>query len=413
MKPGKPKTIHFNSLQPRPFSVMAKPIGSVCNLSCVYCYYLEKKNLFAETTNFKMSEIVLEQFIKQYIESQRVQHVSFLWQGGEPALMDLDFYKKALFFQRKYGKGKIIENAFQTNGTLLTDEWCRFFHDNQFLIGISIDGPKDLHNQFRVKGKGQETFDDVIKTIEMLKKHKVEFNTMTVVNNSNVDYPLEVYHFLKSIGSGFIQFIPVVERIATDQSESLKLITNEYNGEAQVTDWSVNPVKYGQFLIKIFDEWVKSDVGNYFIQLFDVTLANWVKQPCGLCLFEESCGQAGVIEHNGDVFSCDHYVYPQYKLGNIQHNTLFKMMNSTQQHKFGMNKKMNLPNYCFQCDFIEMCNGECPKKRFIQTPDGEQGLNYLCEGYKLFFVHVKPYMDFMANELSNQRAPANVMNWKR
>jgi uncharacterized protein len=311
----------------------------------------------------------------------------------------------------KYAGGKKIENTFQTNGLLLTDEWCRFFYDNNFLIGISIDGPGKLHDKFRTTKKNEPTFKKVLSAVDLMKNHRVEFNTLTVVNNYNVDFPLEIYRFLKSIGSRFMQFIPVVERVSkSTQENGLDLVPNSYREEAMVTIWSVNPLKYGKFLSTIFDEWIQQDIGNYFIQMFDTTLANWIREQPGICMFAPTCGSAGVIEHNGDVYSCDHFVFPEYFLGNIKEKELKDLMGSAGQHIFGQNKYLQLPKYCLKCRFLDKCYGECPKKRFLYTPDGEYGLNYLCEGYKYFFGHVTNAMDFMANELINGRSPGNVMN---
>jgi len=402
----------FPAYKPFAFSVMVKPIGPVCNLNCTYCYYLEKKNLYLDVRNFKMNDEVLEEYIKQYIDSQQVPVVSFVWQGGEPTLMGVDFYRKALKLQEKYAKGKRIENIFQTNGTLLTEEYCKLFKEHEFLIGVSVDGPEHLHDLHRKTNKGKGSFADVMKGIELLKKHKVEFNTLSVVNKEIAYYPLEVYHFLKKIGSGFIQFIPIVERIANDaKPDSISLVAPIYGKDAQVTEWSVEPVRYGQFLSAIFDEWVRNDVGKYYVQIFDVTLANWAGERPGLCVFSETCGDAMVMEHNGDLFTCDHFVYPEYFLGNIMKTPLKEMAASEKQKQFGRDKRDKLPRYCFECEYRFACNGECPKHRFAVTPDGQEGLNYLCPAYKLFFSHVHPYMQFMADELKAKRAPANVMDW--
>jgi serine-type anaerobic sulfatase-maturating enzyme len=402
------------------FQVLAKPVGPICNLDCEYCFYLEKEKLFPKKTgsdpgwqNFKMRPAILESFIKQKIEAQDVNTVNFIWQGGEPTLLGVDYFKKVVELQKKYSKGKKIENAFQTNGVLLNEEWCSFFSKNNFLIGISIDGPAKFHDKYRAYKGGQPSFKKVMRGINYLKQHNIEFNTLTVVNKENSFYPIEVYNFLKEAGSGYIQFIPVVERIALQAESDLKLISPDYSGSAQVTDWSVDSVQFGNFLCKIFDEWVRKDVGKYFVQIFDVSLESWLGLKQSLCVFNETCGKALAIEHNGDVYSCDHYVYPENKLGNIVEQPLESLVYSDQQLKFGSDKKNNLPNYCLNCSVRFACNGECPKHRFIKTPDGEAGLNYLCAGYKKFFNHIDPYMKFMANELLNKRPPANVMLWKK
>ena len=390
------------------FHIMAKPTGPICNLDCKYCFYLEKENLYPGKSDFAMSYDVLESFIKQKIEIHNVDQVNFAWQGGEPTLLGIDFFKKVVELQEKYSNGKRIENGFQTNGILLNDEWCSFFFENNFLIGLSIDGPKELHDKYRVYKGGQPTFDRVMRGIQFLKKHEVEFNTLTVVNKKNSYYPLKVYNFLKEAGSGYMQFIPVVERVS--ENEQLKLVLPDYKGDAEVTDWSVESLQYGNFLCEIFDEWVQKDVGEYFVQIFDVALESWLGIQQSLCVFNETCGRALAIEYNGDLYSCDHYVYPENKLGNIIEQPLESLIYSEQQVKFGKDKKDTLPEYCLNCEVKFACNGECPKHRFIETPDGENGLNYLCAGYKKFFNHINPYMKFMANELVNKRPASNIMN---
>ncbi len=402
----------FPGQKPIAFNVMLKPIGPICNLNCTYCYYLEKKNLYPDVNHFKISDEVLENFTKQYIEANQIPVINFVWQGGEPMLMGLEFFNKALKLQEKYSNGKKIENVFQTNGTLINDEFCRFFKDNNFLVGISIDGPEHIHDRYRLTNSNAGSFAKVMESIELLHKHKVEFNTLSVVNDYNSNYPLEVYHFLKMIGSGFIQFIPIVERLADNPAPgALTLVAPIHGEDANVTNWSVNPDKYGHFLCAIFDEWVRQDVGRYYIQIFDVTLANWVGENPGLCIFTETCGDAAVMEHNGDLFSCDHFVYNEYKLGNIRNDTLGGMMKSEQQLEFGRDKRNKLPKYCFECEYRFACNGECPKNRFTKTPDGQDGLNYLCRSYKIFFKHVHPFMQYMSDELKAKRPPGNVMNW--
>jgi len=339
-----------------------------------------------------MSEELLEKFIEQYLNSQTMPQVLFTWHGGETLMRNISFYKKALESQKKYGRGRQIDNVIQTNGTLLTDEWCRFFKDNNFLVGISIDGPQHCHDIYRKTRDGRPSFYQVMKGINLLKKHGVEFNIMGVVNDYNVDYPLEFYNFFKEIGTPFIQFAPIVETV-----------------DGEVSSWSVDPEKWGDFLIAIFDEWVKQDVGKYYIQYFDSTLANWVGVEPGVCILAKTCGHAGVMEFNGDVYSCDHFVFPQYKIGNIHAHTLTEMMYSDKQTKFGMDKFDKLPTQCKECQYLFACYGECPKNRISETSTGEPGLNYLCKGYYKFFDHVAPYMDFMKEELKHERPPANIM----
>jgi len=399
------------------FHVMAKPIGPLCNLDCKYCFYLEKEKLFPSNENYKMSDEVLEAYIRQYIEQQNVPEVTFAWQGGEPTLLGVDFFRKAVGLQKKYANGKRVTNAFQTNGTLLNDEWGSFLAENHFLVGVSIDGPPKLHDTYRVDKKGGATYEKVAHGIKFLKKQGVEFNTLTVVNRANSKKPLEVYRFLKQIGSGFIQFIPLVERLPDNEARNLGLdlatppqVDQEGAARLPVTDWSVESKQYGEFLVASFDEWVRHDVGCVFVQLFDVALGNWMGMPPSLCLFSPTCGTAMALEHNGDVYSCDHYVYPQYRLGNLLNQTLGDMVHSDAQRQFGQDKLVTLPKYCLECDVRFACNGECPKRRFLSTPSGETGLNYLCEGYKRFFKHVDPAMRTMAELARQHRAPAEIMS---
>ena len=392
---------------------MLKPIGPACNLNCTYCYYLEKKNLYPYAKGYRLNEGLLEKFIEEYIKSQDVPVVSFVWQGGEPTMLGLDYFKKAVELQQKYSEGKRIENALQTNGTLLDDEFCEFLREKMFLVGLSIDGPRELHDHHRLTSGGKPSWSTVMEGVSLLKKHNVEFNTLSVVNNVTGDKPLEVYRFLKSIGSQFMQFIPIVERYTVDPGEEdVHLVHHRYRGEAEVTEWSVTPAQYGRFLISIFDEWVRKDVGTYYVQIFDVTLANWVGESNpGLCVFSETCGDAAVMEHNGDLYSCDHFVYHDYFLGNIKDTPLIDMMQQERQARFGLEKRTTLPKYCSDCEYRFACHGECPKHRFCDTPDGDPGLNYLCESYKMFFEHVKPYMDYMTKQLKAKKPPANIMQW--
>ena len=376
----------------RPLYVMLKPVGALCNLRCNYCYYLEKKDLYPNADKYVMSDELLENFIEQYLNAQTMHEVLFTWHGGEPLMRNKNFFKRALELQKKYGRGRQIDNCLQTNGTLLTDDWCEFFKENNFLIGISIDGTQHCHDVYRRTRDNRPTFLSVMKGISLLKKHSVEFNVMGVVNDYNVDYPLEFYRFFKSIDCRFIQFAPIVERI-----------------EGNLAPWNVPSEKWGDFLIAIFDEWVKKDVGTFYVQYFDSTLANWVGQQPGVCIQAKTCGHAGVMEFNGDVYSCDHFVYPEYKLGNIKTQTLTGMMYSDKQAKFGNDKQDALPTQCKECQFLFVCNGECPKNRIIKTKSGEEGLNYLCKGYYKFFEHAAPYMDFMKKELLEKRPPANAI----
>lgn len=411
----------------RPVYVMLKPVGSVCNLACDYCYYLEKGKFYPEVKNHILSDELLEKFIREYLECQTMPEVLFTWHGGETLMRPLSFYKRALELQRKYARGRRIDNCIQTNGTLLTDDWCRFFRENNFLVGVSIDGPQEFHDEYRRNRQGLPSFYKVMKGIELLKKHGVEYNAMAVVNDYNVEYPLEFYRFFKEIDCRYIQFAPIVERLGQHAdgtrlaapSETTTAPAAAENRAATNTTppalapFSVDPVKWGDFLSALFDEWLKEDVGTYYIQLFDATLANWVGEQPGVCSMAPACGHAGVMEFNGDVYSCDHYVFPAYKLGNIRTHTLTEMMYSPRQLQFGADKRDKLPGQCKACEYLFACNGECPKNRFAFTADGEPGLNYLCAGYKRFFRHAAPYMDFMKKELLARRPPAGVMEWAR
>ena len=392
---------------------MAKPIGPICNLDCTYCYYLEKEKLFPKGENFRMKPEVLESYIRQYCESQSSPEIMFAWQGGEPTLLGVDYFRRIVDLEKKYAGGRPVHNALQTNGTNLDREWCRFFRENGFLIGLSIDGPRTLHDTYRVDKGQKPTFERVMHGLALLKKHEVEFNTLTVVNASNVKHPLKVYDFLRETGSGYIQFIPLVERLPAGGGGKHGLALAEPPEPGQppspVTRWSVNSGLYGDFLIEIFDQWVRRDVGRIFVQMFDVSLGIWSGAGAGLCIFLENCGQALAIEHNGDLFSCDHFVYPKYRLGNVMNDSLGAMVNSDRQAEFGQAKSGNLPKFCRECDVNFACNGECPKHRFIKTPDGEDGLNYLCPAYKKFFHHVDPVMKQMTAFLHAGRAPAEIM----
>ena len=394
------------------FHVLAKPIGPICNLDCKYCFYLEKESLYPQVEKWAMRDDVLESYIRQYIEAHDTPVVNFAWQGGEPTLLGVEYFRRVVELETRYANGKRIANAFQTNGVLLNDAWAEFFLENQFLIGISIDGPRELHDAYRVDKGGQPTFDRVMRGIEVLRRHKVEFNTLTTLHRANADSPLEVYRFLKENGSGYMQFIPIVERMAQQVTEDgLRLISPDFAGAARVAPWSVEPRQFGRFLCAVFDEWVRRDVGRTFVQLFDISLELWTGMEASLCIFRKQCGSALAIEHSGDLYSCDHFVYPKNRLGNIMESPLAELAGSTEQQHFGEAKESTLPRYCRECDVRFACNGECPKHRFLNTPDGEPGLNYLCAGYKMFFHHIDPYMRFMAAELAVERPPANVMRW--
>ncbi len=392
----------------RPLYVMLKPIGAHCNLACDYCYYLEKAKLYGNIPKHVMSEEMLEHFTHEYIQSQTMPQVLFTWHGGETLMRPLSFYKRAMELQKKYAQGRSIDNAIQTNGTLLNDEWCQFFKENNWLVGVSIDGPQDFHDEYRKNKQGLPSFVKVMKGIDLLNKHGVQWNAMAVVNDYNADYPIEFYRFFKQINCHYIQFTPIVERIKTHVDG--RHLANLKDGiDCQLADFSVTPEQWGNFISTIFDEWVRNDVGDYYVQLFDSTLANWMGVGPGVCTLGKSCGHAAAMEFNGDVYSCDHFVFPEYKLGNIRTSSLVEMLYGEKQSEFGKIKQGTLPVQCKECDFLFACHGECPKNRFLQSASGESGLNYLCKGYYRFFKHVAPYMDFMKKELMAQRAPANIM----
>lgn len=394
----------------RPLYVMLKPIGAHCNLACDYCYYLEKAHLYDEkSARHNLTDELLEEFIKQYIGSQTMHEVLFTWHGGEPLMRSLDFYKRAVKLQQRYANGHLISNCIQTNGTLLTDEWCEFFKREGWLVGVSIDGPQEFHDEYRRNRAGLPSFHKVMQGIRLLNKHGVEWNAMAVVNDFNADYPLEFYNFFKSIGCRYLQFTPIVERIHRHADGRHLAHIKDERTDLPLTDFSVSPEQWGNFLCTIFDEWVRHDVGEMFVQIFDATLCNWVGHEPGVCSMARSCGHAAVMEYNGDVYSCDHFVFPEYKLGNIHQSTLTQMLYSDRQNQFGAMKLNTLPRQCKECDYLFACNGECPKNRFAITADGEPGLNYLCKGYHQFFAHVAPYMDFMKHELAAGRPPAGIM----
>ena len=393
----------------KPLYVMLKPAGAHCNLACKYCYYLEKNNLYQNTPRHLMSDEMLEQFTREYIEAQTMPQVLFTWHGGEPLMRSIDFYKKALALQKKYAHGKQIDNVIQTNGTLLTDEWCEFFAKNHWLVGISIDGPQEYHDHYRVTPDGKPSWEKVMQGISLLKKHRVEWNAMAVVNAYNAEHPLEFYHFFRDNGCQYLQFTPIVERL-TEHEDGRTLASLADDREIPLADASVTPEQWGNFLCTIFDDWVRHDVGKTFVEIFDCTLANWMGVLPGICAYSKECGHAGVMEHNGDVYSCDHFVFPEYKLGNIRDQSLIDMLYGEKQQAFSRLKHTSLPRQCKECDMEFACHGECPKNRFEKDKYGEPGLNYLCQGYYQYYTHVAPYMDFMKRELLAQRPPANIMN---
>ncbi|MGF6775539.1 anaerobic sulfatase maturase [Paraburkholderia sp. GAS334] len=405
---------------PQGLHLMAKPIGPLCNLDCSYCFYLEKESLFPARQRFRMSDSVLRSYVQRYIAAQTTPEVEFTWQGGEPTLMGLDFFERAVAYQREFAGDKAIRNTLQTNGTLLDDTWCEFLARERFLVGLSLDGPREVHDLYRPDKQGRSSFDDVMRGLACMKRHGVEFNVLVTVARDVAKYPLEIYRFLKESGVRHIQFNPVVERAPRPQEIRFGLShaippklsrhgQSETDPASAVTAQSVEPEAYGDFLIAIFDEWVRNDVRRVHVMNFEWALAAWCQVPAGVCLFSPRCGKAAIVEHNGDVYSCDHFVYPQYKLGNIQHDEPAAMITSPAQQAFGLAKEESLPDYCRKCDYRFACHGECPKNRFMATPDGEPGLNYLCAGYKKYFRHVTQYMNAMAKLLGHGLPASAIM----
>lgn len=388
---------------PQAFNIMIKPVGSLCNLKCHYCYYLDKAEIYGGREP-RMSEQMLEHFVKEYIAANDVPEVFFNWHGGEPLLAGLDFYKKAIGFQRKYGEGKKIHNTLQTNGTLITREWAEFFRANGFLIGVSLDGPQKVHDAYRGGKGGASVFDRVIRGIMELYRAGVQYNIMATVNRQSEGKALEIYQFLKSAGTRFIQFMPVVEHVKNG------LIVSPETPGARLAPWSVSAVGFGRFLCDIFDHWVRNDVGKVFVNQFDAALACWCGVQPGICSMAETCGGNSIIEHNGDLYPCDHFVYADYKIGNVLETDLRTLMNSSKQVKFGIDKRSGLPQKCFRCRWFFACHGECPKHRFNTTDKGETGLNALCEGYEMFFSHIAPYMEEMKKLLMSGKPASGVMD---
>jgi uncharacterized protein len=400
------------------FHVLAKPIGPACNLNCEYCFYLEKKAFFAANENYRMSDRVLETFVQKYIRCNDIPEIPFAWQGGEPTLIGLDFFRKAVSLQKQYNHGKKITNALQTNGTLLDDEWCEFLAKNNFLVGLSLDGPGDIHNRYRVDGRGAGTFNSVMKAIELMHKHGVEYNVLACITRESANQPLDVYHFFKNHGVRFIQFIPVVERMPDDGAQSLGLrfaAPPEVGTKniAGVTPWTIEPDSYGDFLIRIFEEWVRNDVGKIFIMNFEWALMSWMGGHSTVCQFSRQCGRSVIMEHDGNIYSCDHFVYPRYLLGNILSSDLNLLVDSPQQISFGKSKETSLPPCCQNCEALFACHGECPKHRFVSTIANEQGLNYLCGGYKKYFRHINKYMNAMRQLLENNLPVSRIMDATR
>ena len=391
---------------PAAFNIMLKPAGSLCNLRCAYCYYLDKADIYGGREPL-MSEEMLETVIREYIAANDVPEVTFNWHGGEPLVPGLPFYRKAVELEKRYAGGKKVVNTLQTNGTLLTAEWAKFLSNNNFLVGISIDGPRDIHDRYRKDKGGRATFDKVLRGLSLLREYGVEFNTMSTVNNVSEGRGREVYHFLQALGSRYMQFMPVVEHVKDG------FIVDPSTEGASLAPWSVSSEGFGQFMCDIFDDWVRNDVGRCFVGLFDATLAGWCGVMPGTCAYDRTCGGNAVIEHNGDLYPCDHFVYPKYRLGNVAETPIRTMMESKEQVRFGIDKRNALPDKCFRCKYLQVCNGECPKHRFNRTESGETGLSALCAGYYHFYEHTAPYMQKMRELLERGLPPAYVMPWAR
>jgi uncharacterized protein len=395
--------------------VLAKPIGPVCDIDCEYCFYLEKRALFGKTEHYRMPDDVLAAYIEQYVASQSTPVVEFTWHGGEPTLLGIDFYRKVVELQKPYREHKEIRNSLQTNGVRLTDEWCEFFKTNNFFIGVSIDGPKDIHDRYRKDRKGGSTFDRVMAGIRLLQKHGVEFNALACVARHTAHHPLEVYRFFKEAGINYIQFSPIVERLPDTETDEQGLwlarpaIIASDEPNKQVTSWTVEPEVYGDFLIAIYEEWVRNDVGEMFVMNFEWAMSPWVGEESPVCIFSRRCGRAVALEHNGNLYACDHYVYPEYQLGNVLSDNLGEMVDQSVASGFGPHKETSLPRWCLECDVLTSCWGGCPKHRFTNTPDGEPGLHYLCAGYKKFFQHIRKYQSAMTTLLQNDLPLSLVM----
>jgi uncharacterized protein len=400
---------------PQGLHVVAKPIGPACNLDCAYCFYLEKQAFFAPGEQFRMSDKVLSAFITNYITSQPTPVVEFVWQGGEPTLLGIDFFKRVVELQKSFAGTKTITNSLQTNGTLLTDEWCSFLRRNRFMVGISLDGPKEIHDRYRPDRAGKGTFDQVMRGLRLLQNHKVEYNVLASVARETARQPFEVYRFLRGQGVEFMQFAPIVERAPDVRSKGhgLRLAgpasLEKTEPQTEVTAWSVIPEKYGDFLIAIYEEWVRNDVGKVFVMNFEWALNAWIGNPSPVCVHAEQCGRSLVIEHNGDVYACDHCVYPEYKLGNVLSDKLTAMAEWSRQTGFGVAKETALPKWCRECKVLAACRGGCPKHRFLTTYYNEPGLHYLCEGYKKFFMHIRKYCHAMAQLLEHGQPVSLIM----
>jgi uncharacterized protein len=395
--------------------IVTKPIGPVCNLGCSYCFYLEKQALFDTGENYRMSDEVLATFIRSYITTQATPVVEFVWQGGEPTLLGIDFFRRVVELQSPFTADKTITNSLQTNGTLLNDKWCVFLKQHNFMVGISLDGPREIHDRYRCDHQGNGSFDEVMRGLKLLQKHGVEYNVMATVAGETTHQPLEVYHFFKELGVEFIQFVPVIERLPANDEQDLGLnlagpaALDREELNTKVTPWTVIPEEYADFLIAIYEDWVRNDVGRTFVMNFEWALNAWIGNPSSICIHAKQCGRSLVIEHNGDLFACDHYVYPQFRLGNILTDGLAAMVEASLQTGFGVHKESSLPRWCLECDVLAACQGGCPKHRFSLSPQTEPGLHYLCAGYRKFFLHIRKYLHAMTTLLGNGFPASEVM----
>ena len=395
--------------------VLAKPIGPVCDINCTYCFYLEKRALFGKTEHYRMPDDVLAAYIEQYIEAQPTPVVEFTWHGGEPTLLGVEFFRRVVELQQPFRDRKEIKNSLQTNGMRLTDEWCEFFKANDFFIGVSLDGPQAIHDTYRKDRHGAGTFERVMDGIRLLQKHQVEFNALACVGRETALHPLEVYRFFRDAGVRYIQFTPIIERLpdAPTQARGLWLappaVLDRAEPNTQVTPWTVEPEKYGDFLVAIYEEWVRHDVGEMFVMNFEWALNAWLGNDSPICIFSRRCGRAVALEHNGNVYACDHYVYPEYQLGNVLKDKLGAMVDESVASGFGPHKETSLPRWCRECEVLTSCWGGCPKHRFATSPHGEPGLHYLCAGYKKFFLHIRKYQRAMTTLLENGLPASMVM----
>jgi serine-type anaerobic sulfatase-maturating enzyme len=394
--------------------VLAKPMGPVCQIKCDYCFYLEKRALFGQGEDYRMPDDVLAAYTAQYIQSQPTPVVEFVWHGGEPTLRGLDFFRRAIALQQPHRGQKEIRNVLQTNAMLLTDEWCAFFKEHGFFIGVSLDGPREIHDRYRKGRHGKATFDDVMRGVRLLQKHGVDFNVLACVGRETAYKPLEVYRFFKNEGVTFVQFTPVIEREPDAPARAQKLwlsrpaVLDRQEPNTAVTPWTVEPERYGDFLIEVYEEWVRKDVGTIFVMNFEWALNAWMGEGSPVCVFARQCGRAVAVEHDGSVYACDHYVYPEYRLGNVRSDNLGEMVERSVASGFGPHKEASLPRWCRECEVLEMCWGGCPKHRFATSPYGEPGLHYLCGGYKKFFMHIRKYLRPIT-QLLEQGLPASLI----